>query len=77
MGHEGSVTRYGGTDMQVCVPEGWDDATVVNWSNAAYPTGLSTGWSIRKTGNPLLGDDPERAPCDDQPTTHVHITLDC
>ncbi len=33
------------------------------------------GWQIRKKGDPLLGDDPERQPCDDR-EGFVHIMLD-
>lgn len=76
MTHEGTVLRIGVFSMQICVPTVWDDASIVNWANAAYPSGLGPGWQIARAGSASLGDDPERVPCADRAETHVHLVLD-
>lgn len=68
------VTHRGILDMQVCVPKSWGDGQVVEFANAANPSGVSTGWKIRKDEASLQGD-PERNQCHDR-EEFVHIMLD-
>lgn len=69
------VTRIGGLDMQVCVPEGWPDDAVISFAEDKNVCGTEGGWQIRKGGDKLLNGDPERCPCDIR-NGFIHITLD-
>lgn len=69
------VTRYGGLDMQVCVPDEWDNEYVLKFAERAYACGTTSGWQIRRAGSCALKGDPERQPCVDR-GGHVHIMLD-
>ena len=71
-----SVLRYGGLDMQVCVPKDWDNDEVIAYAQRKYPSGTTNGWSIRREGDPSLSGDPERNPCGRNKEEMVHITLD-
>ncbi|GMV18630.1 MAG: hypothetical protein AMXMBFR56_68540 [Polyangiaceae bacterium] len=62
--------------IQVCVPADWSDAQVITFAESQNPSGVSTGWQVRKTGEALLRGDPERNPCSER-SGCVHITLDC
>lgn len=62
--------------MQVCVPEDWTDEQIVEFANTTNPTGMRTGWAIRKEGDRLLIGDPERNPCAGR-EKHIHVMLDC
>lgn len=73
-GSEPEVTRVGLLDMQVCVPESWNDEQVVGFANAANPSGIANKWFIR-TDPKLLAGDPIRQPCDDR-AGHIHVMLD-
>lgn len=70
------VTRFGVLDMQVCVPADWTDKQVLEFANRRHPTGIRTGWVIRKEGNEWLQGAKERQPCEDR-KGFVHIMLDC
>ncbi len=71
---DAAVTRYGGLDMQVCVPFFWDDEQVVAFAEHHYPSGTKMGWRIRR--DPLLlNGDAERITCATL-EMNVHITLD-
>lgn len=72
---EATVTRRGGLDMQVCVPVGWEDGQVVTFAESKNPCGTQYGWAIRKEGDLLLADAPERNPCLKR-EGYIHITLD-
>lgn len=61
--------------MQVCVPANWSDKLVKEFSDRENPCGTANGWTIRRTGDPALGYDPERDPCGAL-EHHVHIMLD-
>ena len=63
------VTRIGGLDMQVCVPEDWSDEQVIEFAERENP------WFIRREESEFLAGAPERTPCE-QRDGHVHITLD-
>lgn len=73
---EAQVTRRGVLDMQVCVPEDWDDEQIKWFADTANISGTSGGWQIRKDGDRLLKGAPERNPCAERPG-FVHVTLDC
>ncbi len=72
--HQPEVTKRGIFDMQVCVPKSWGDGQVIEFANAANPSGVSTGWKIRKDAA-SLGGDPERNQCEDR-EEFVHVMLD-
>jgi len=72
---KGVVTRIGVFDMQVCVPKEWTDEAVQTFANVENPCGTSTGWQIRRQGDPQLNGAPERMQCASDPT-RVHIMLD-
>jgi hypothetical protein len=69
------VTMRGFLDMQVCVPEDWDDESVKSFAGRENPCGTENGWFIRKEGDEGLAGDPERQPCASRPG-YVHIMLD-
>lgn len=69
------VTRAGALDMQVCVPGDWTDVQVVGFAEKDNPCGTTHGWCIRKEGEELLQNQPERNPCA-QCEGYVHIMLD-
>ena len=69
------VTRIGTLDMQVCVPEGWNDEQVKKFAERENLCGTIHGWGIRKEGDRLLAGDPERQPCQER-EGFVHIVLD-
>lgn len=71
-----SITWYGFTDMQVCVPSAWTDDDIVSFANRENPAGTDQGWTIRKQGHKDLGKDPERNPCVEL-DGYVHVVLDC
>lgn len=55
--------------MQVCVPEGYTDEQVEDFSNINNPTGISSQWTIRQ-------EIPVRAQCEER-TGCVHLILTC
>lgn len=69
------VTRMGVLDMQVCVPTDWTDEQIAKFAEERYPCGTTHGWRIRKEGHRLIGDCPERVPCDGR-RGFVHVMLD-
>jgi len=69
------VVRTNLVDMQVCVPEDWDDDEVKTFADRENPVCVPAGWDIRKEGSKFLGGDPERNPCQRR-EGFVHITLD-
>lgn len=69
------VTKRGALDMQVCVPSTWTNEQVKTFADRENLCGTQFGWTIRKKGDPLLRDDPERQPCK-QRDGFVHIMLD-
>ena len=69
------VTHTGAIDMQVCVPKGWTDKQVTEFAEHNNPCGTTSGWQIRREGDPALMDCKERTPCDDR-NGAVHIMLD-
>ena len=75
MGKKAGITRYGGIDMQVCVPKEYTDEQVKDFADNENPCGTPDGWVIRKEGSPFLKGSPERVQCDTNPDS-VHITLD-
>ena len=69
------VTHLGVLDMQVCVPESWDDERVILFADRENPAGTELGWFIRRQGDAALAGADERTPCAEY-SDHVHITLD-
>ena len=69
------VTRRGFLDMQVCIPDSWEDKQVVEFAEVENPCGTENGWAIRKEGSEYLAGAPERAKCHDR-CNCVHVTLD-
>lgn len=69
------VTRVGVLDMQVCVPEDWSDAQVLEFAEAANPCGTDAGWVIRRQGSEYLQGDDERVSCLER-SGFVHLMLD-
>lgn len=72
---EAEITRRGALDMQVCVPDSWNDSKVKEFAESNNPCGTSHGWFIRKEGDEMLKDKPERNSCHDR-EGFVHIMLD-
>lgn len=72
---EPKVSRFGGLDMQVCVPESWSDDQAHDFAESKYPCGTEFGWHIRKQGSPFLKGAPERNACAER-AGYVHITFD-
>ena len=70
------VIRTSMLDMQVCVPEVWDDEQVEYFANVENIAGTAMGWRIRRAGDKALNGDPERNPCA-QRAGYVHVMLDC
>lgn len=73
---EPEILRISIFSLQVCVPGSFTDKQVEEFANDAAPTGISSGWGIRKEGEESLKGDPERNPCDTREGC-VHIVLDC
>ena len=70
------ITRFGATDMQVCVPKDWTDEEVEDYAEKNNASGTG-GWIIRKEGDEALKGDLEREPCTATLRPNfVHITLD-
>jgi hypothetical protein len=69
------VTRRGVLDMQVCVPDDWDDEAVKRFADRENLCGTTNGWFVRKQGDEALAGADERVPCHDRPG-YVHIMLD-
>lgn len=69
------LTRTGILDCQVCVPEEATDAEIIGFAERVLPSGTISGWKVRREGDPLLNDDPERTPCGSRPGC-VHVVLD-
>ena len=69
------VTRMGGLDMQVCVPEGWTDEQVKDYADRTNPCGTENGWHIRRQGDRALAGADKRVPCA-RKKGYVHIMLD-
>lgn len=67
---EPAVVREGLFQIQVCVPAGWDDDSVTEWTNREHECGTTKGWTIDKD-NPK---SPERVQCEAF-ASHVHIIL--
>lgn len=68
------ITRYGGIDMQVCVPSTWSDEEVMAFAERENPCGTTNGWQIR-TNEKWLAGCPVRNPCAKH-SGFVHVTLD-
>lgn len=69
------VTQCGVFSMQVCVPVDWTDEQAKTFAETENPCGTSAGWQIRREGNELLDNQPERQPCAER-KGYVHIMLD-
>ncbi len=69
------VLRFGALDMQVCVPENWDDQKIKLFADEENLCGTINGWSIRKDSDEALNGDPARNPCQGR-KGFVHLTLD-
>jgi hypothetical protein len=69
------VSKRGVFDMQVCIPEDWDDTQVQEFAESENPCGTTGGWQIRREGSEYLAGSPERANCEDR-EGFVHIMLD-
>lgn len=69
------VSKIGVLDMQVCVPQDWTNKQAIAFAESLNPCGTSTGWQVRKAGDPLLDGSPERMPCKKRKGC-VHIMLD-
>ena len=61
--------------MQVCVPATWTDEEVVMFAEEKFPAGTRNGWHVRKAGDELLHDSPERVNCAER-EGFVHVMLD-
>lgn len=72
---EAEVTQRNALGMQVCVPAKWTDEEVKSFAESSNPCGTTNGWSIRREGDKMLIDMPERNPCG-RNTGYVHIMLD-
>lgn len=70
------VTKTSLFNMQVCIPENWEDDEAMNFANKENPSGLDKGWYIQKQGHEALNGDNERVPCSDR-SGFVHIMLEC
>lgn len=75
MAVDAEVTRRGGLDMQVCVPQHWTDEQVIDYAEQENPCGTEGGWHIRRVGDPALAGHPERVQCLTI-DRRCHITLD-
>lgn len=75
MSEQPQITFHSLLSLQVCVPSEWDDEQVGHFAEKQMPCGTSLGWQIRRGGDPLLGDYPERNPCAER-AGFVHIMLD-
>ena len=70
-----TVLRMGFLDMQICVPETYNDTEVIAFAEKEFPCGTSGGWFIVREGSKWLGDNPERAQCNEK-SDHVHLLLE-
>lgn len=75
MSDQPEITRRGFLDMQVCVPDDWNDFQVEAFAEQKNPCGTSGGWGIRKEGDEALAGMPERNKCEKRENC-VHIMLD-
>jgi hypothetical protein len=70
------VIIQGVFSIQVCVPKTDTDEQVMDFANRVNPTGINSGWTIRREGDPVSQGDPERQQCS-QYEENCHIVLDC
>lgn len=64
-----SILRAGVFNVIVCTY--YDDAETTRRLNNALPTGLATGWQV------ATDRDDHHIPCQDNPTTHMHVLFEC
>ena len=69
------VTRRAMLSIQVCVPAGWSDAQVIEFTELDSPCGTTNGWQVRKQGDKALQGADERVPCAER-EGFVHVMLD-
>jgi len=69
------VTKFGGFDMQVCVPGDWPDEAILEFAEDKNPCGTENGWVIREEGDEALAGMPAYNPCA-QRHGYVHVMLD-
>ena len=70
-----TLVRGGFGFVQVCVPAGWSDAEVVDFTMREVPREEGFVWQIRRADDAAPNCCPERMPCARHPG-FVHIILD-
>lgn len=75
MDDQAQITKTGALDCQVCVPADWTDERVKAFADMEYVCGTTSGWQIRREGDPHLAGAPERVACA-QRDGFVHVMLD-
>lgn len=70
-----TLVRGGFGFLQVCVPAGWSDAEVVDFTMREVPREEGFVWQIRRADDAAPNCCPERMPCARHPG-FVHIILD-
>lgn len=69
------MTRVSVLNIQVCVPEGWDDHKIESFANREHECGTTNGWVIRREDADYTPDDyQERVGCADR-DGFVHVVL--
>jgi len=69
------IVRWSLLNLQVCVPEEYTDAEVIEFADHNHRTGLDHGWRIVRADE-MTDGSPERNPCS-QRKGCVHVLLSC
>jgi len=71
---EASILRNSVFIVQVCVPKDWTDQEVIDFTERECPNRGTFNWSIVRTGDRLLDDNPRRVNCAEN-ENFVHMVL--
>lgn len=71
---EPEIVRISFLAMQLCVPEDFTEAQILEAAERLNPSGTTNGWILAKEGDMALKGDPERVPCLAHPEK-VHVLV--
>jgi hypothetical protein len=70
------ITRRGAFSCQACIPKHWTDEQAKSFTDRENLCGTTSGWFVRKQGDPALGGCDERVPCEQRGPNFVHVMFD-
>ena len=68
------VIRNGLLNMQLCVPNEWDDNQIITFAQWQNPAGTTTGWCVTPEGHETLAGSPARVTCA-QRKRFIHVLV--